>query len=100
MPTATEQAAAQGEQQVHASASQAVAVLNKLAGQLKQAGADPEVVKQIDDAANTVNSIASAVVGNVADAAPEAAPQSNDLGSAIKDFHDQEVTAAGGQPRY
>lgn len=100
MPTAVEQTAAQSEAQVHASASQAVAVLNKLAGQLRQAGADDDVVKQIDDAANTVNTIASAVVGNTPEEPAPAEPAPTDLGSAIKGFHDQEVTAAGGQPRY
>lgn len=103
---AADQAHAQVADQVHATAAQASASLNKLSLLLQKAGVDAATVKQVDDFANATNSIASAAVGNVAspdvltpgdqpdpNAPPTEQPYSptpgespGGLGSAIQDF--------------
>lgn len=111
MATATDQAAAQAEQSVHTAATAGLTALTKLAAALKAAGADADTVKQVDDMSNALNDITSSVVGNPpADTAAPAAPPPEapdagaeapgDLTSAIQGFHNDQVTAAGGQPRY
>lgn len=93
----TAQAGAEGS--VHQQAVKASAELNKLARALQQVGADQGTVKEIDDAANTCNDIASAVLGNTPPPAnpgsdPSLSPQ-DALGSAIQNFHNSAVAGAG-----
>lgn len=103
MPAA-DQAQATAEATVHQAAVQASAALNKLARALQQVGADDATVKQVDDAANMSNDLASAAVGNTPQPSPAANPGSNPalspqdaLGSAIQGMHNDMVAQAGGQ---
>jgi hypothetical protein len=94
----TAQAGAEGS--VHQQAVKASAELNKLARALQQVGADQATIHEIDDAANTCNDIASAVLGNTAPPAspgsdPSLSPQGDALGSAIQNFHNSAVAGAG-----
>jgi hypothetical protein len=100
MPAA-DQAQSQAADAVHAAAVQASATLNKLAQALQKAGAPQDVVKQVDDMANSANELASAAVGNPPESAPpaEAPPEQpysptpgespGGLGSAVQDFQQQ-----------
>lgn len=99
MPAAAEQAHAQAADQVHQVATQASAALNKLAQTLQKAGVPDDVVKQIDDMANSTNEIASAAVGNAPEPAAPAAPDNppppprSPMEGAIQDFHGEQVAA-------
>lgn len=98
MPDAANQAQAGAEGAVHQQAVKASAELNKLARALQQVGADDATVKEIDDAANTCNEVASAVLGNTPEAAnpgsdPNLSPQ-DPLGTAIQNFHNSAVAGA------
>lgn len=78
-------------------------MLNKLSGALQKAGVDTETVKQVDDMANAVNSIASAAVDNAPPepAAPEAppAPLARDpLEAEVQGFHQEAIAAGGAGP--
>lgn len=101
MPAA-DQAQATAEATVHQAAVQASADLNKLARALQQVGADAATVKQVDDAANMANDLASAAVGNQPSPAanpgsdPNLSPQ-DALGTAIQGMHNDMVAQAGGQ---
>jgi hypothetical protein len=98
MPAA-DQAQATAEGALHQTAVAASQALNKLARALQQVGADDATVKQVDDAANMANDLASSAVGNPP--SPPANPGSDPnlspqdaLGSAVQDFHNQAVAGA------
>lgn len=97
MPDAANQAQAGAEGAVHQQAVKASAELNKLARALQQVGADDATVKEIDDAANTCNEVASAVLGNAPPANPGSDPSlspQDALGTAVQNFHNSAVAGA------